>query len=210
MSSILGKNYLLSNAVKGIANPSVGYTNSNSLDDVQSRVHSDGALYQLNNAAGGDSFSFSSGNGSAIFATDKDDKVTLTGLWKDSKEVVTDSTTGISGKLYTNDKGEKAVISGEADVTIEKASSPLSQGIIAPSANKISHGGQWEPITGGDKNSTLTLDKAKAALTKEGINADTKEALQKVVNNWNLMAFTNDQEVTLNQMQDYGDGKPVT
>ena len=69
---------------------------------------------------------------------------------------------------------------------------------------QISHEGQWKAVTGGDINTPLTLDRAKAALTDPKVSAETKASTQWVVNNWNTIAGGPDKTLTLGDAQKLG------
>jgi hypothetical protein len=68
---------------------------------------------------------------------------------------------------------------------------------------QVSHDGQWEAITGGDKDTPLTLDAAKKALTDPKVSGDTKASAQWLVNNWTAVAGDG-KSLTLKQAQNLG------
>lgn len=191
--NILGSNYLLSNAIKGVADPSVGYVNGNSIADVQSRVHSDGQLYQMNNGQGGDSFTYEAGNGNGVFATDKGDTVTLHGNWTDAKQYVQDAVTGIWGRLFTDDKGDKAVISGDSDSdgatvkldnTPPPSYGPSSKAQISADITKIENDPKVQAL-GGKVDGLLNQKEIQTAIDDGTLTGDDKSFFSDVANNFN-------------------------
>jgi len=193
---------------------------------------SQGQVFAYNNGNNNDTATFSSGNGTGnpagqgIFVGDAGDSITFTGgLWT-AVGLTTDSKTGISGMEFKNDKGDDILVSGNVKLagdfsgtsdTVPVGAGKTSSGNNPPavvgdakgSAGQISHNGQWEAITGGNSSSTLTLEQARTASDKPNLSAETKTALKNIVTNWKAMGFKDEQQVTLQDMQNYGDGKIV-
>lgn len=114
--NILGKNFVTQNTINGVDGPAI---KGNTSEANQKTQYADGVLYQMNNGKGGDSFSYSSGAGNALFAADAGDNIKLKGNWTDTGKTVHDDASKIDGKLYTDDKGDSVVVSGSAKVDID-------------------------------------------------------------------------------------------
>jgi|GEM_PF-3004367 len=110
----------------------------------------------------------------------------------------TDSNTPMPSPL-SNDDGKGTTKTDPGALTTPDAYKSLTQ---------ISHGGQWEAITGG-ADKPLTLDAAKNALSDPNskLSDDTKKSLQWTVDNWSAVAG-NGKSLNLDQAQNLGTTPP--